>query len=111
MITSKPVKWTPDGESFKQFHIVAGHPSASQLIESIERDPSTSYWLLEQVRRIDKRDIYDLMRDVDMLKQLLDLKWDETTRELRAEQAKMVNGFPPPSSPSHCCPSMRLDRH
>ena len=89
--------------------------NSSQLIESIERDPSSSYWLLEQVRRIDKRDIYDLMRDVALLGEVLDLKWDETknfNRESRrAEQAKMVNGFPPPSSPSHCCPSMRLDRH
>lgn len=67
--------------------------NSSQLIESIERDPSTSYWLLDQVRLMDRRDIYDLMRDVALLGEVLDLKWDETTRELRAEQAKMVNGF------------------
>lgn len=70
--------------------------SSHQLIESIERDPSTSFWLLDQVRRIDDRDICDLMRDVDMLKQVLDLKWDMTknfNRELRAEQAKMVDDF------------------
>jgi hypothetical protein len=29
--TSKPAKWTPDGESFKQFHIVAGNPSDEDL--------------------------------------------------------------------------------
>jgi hypothetical protein len=83
--------------------------SSNQLIESIERDPSTSFWLLDQVRRIDERDICDLMRDVDMLKQVLDLKWGEALRsvdgnddtfwhtlwagELRAEQAKMVDDF------------------
>jgi len=84
--------------------------NSSQLLESIERDPSTSHWLLEQVRHyidicrrpygasIHKRDLYDLMLDVDRLKQVLDLKWDETTRELRAEQlraeqAKMVDDF------------------
>jgi hypothetical protein len=67
--------------------------NSSQLIESIERDPSSSFWLLDQVRLMDRRDLYDLMWDVDTLKQLLDLKWDETTRKLRAEQAKMVNDF------------------
>ena len=67
--------------------------NSSQLIESIERDPSSSFWLLDQVRLMDRRDLYDLMWDVGTLKQLLDLKWDETTRKLRAEQAKMVNDF------------------
>ena len=31
MITSKPVKWAPDGESFRQFHIISGHPSDEDI--------------------------------------------------------------------------------
>lgn len=32
-IKSKPVKWTPDGESFRQFHLVSGNPSDEDLDE------------------------------------------------------------------------------
>lgn len=32
-IASKPAKWTPDGESFRQFHIVSGNPSEDDIDE------------------------------------------------------------------------------
>jgi hypothetical protein len=57
---------------------------SSELIEAIENDKSASYWLLEQVRQISKRDIIDQIRDVETLKEVLELQWDE----LMARQAK-----------------------
>ena len=50
---------------------------SSELIEAIENDKSASYWLLEQVRQISKRDIIDQIRDVETLKEVLELQWDE----------------------------------
>ena len=57
---------------------------SSELIEAIENDKSASYWLLEQVRQISKRDIIDQIRDVETLKEVLELQWDE----LMVRQAK-----------------------
>ena len=31
MMIFKPAKWTADGESFRQFHIVSGHPSDEDI--------------------------------------------------------------------------------
>jgi hypothetical protein len=51
--------------------------NSSELIEAIERDKSASYWLIEQVRQLGKRDIIDQIRDVETLKEVLELQWDE----------------------------------
>ena len=48
-----------------------------ELIEAIEQDRSASYWLIQQVREIGKRDIIDQLRDVETLKEVLELQWDE----------------------------------
>lgn len=48
-----------------------------ELIEAIEQDRSASYWLTQQVREIGKRDIIDQLRDVETLKEVLELQWDE----------------------------------
>jgi hypothetical protein len=58
--------------------------NSSELIEAIENDRSSSSWLLEQVRQISKRDIIDQIRDVETLKEVLELQWDE----LMSSQAK-----------------------
>lgn len=58
--------------------------NSSNLIEAIERDGYSSHWLIEQVRQISKRDIIDQIRDVETLKEVLELQWDE----LMARQAK-----------------------
>lgn len=50
---------------------------SSELIEAIEKDGYSSYWLIEQVRQISKRDIIDQIRDVETLKEVLELQWDE----------------------------------
>jgi len=51
--------------------------NSSELIEAIERDKSASYWLIDQVRQLGKRDIIDQIRDVETLKEVLELQWDE----------------------------------
>lgn len=61
-----------------------------KLIQEIENDKSSSYWLIDQIRSIGNRDIYDLMRDVDTLKRVLEFQWEETLRELRVAQEQMV---------------------
>ena len=48
-----------------------------ELIEAIEQDRSASYWLIQQVREIGKRDIVDQLRDVETLKEVLEFQWDE----------------------------------
>jgi len=55
-----------------------------ELIEAIEKDGYSSHWLIEQVRQISKRDIIDQIRDVETLKEVLELQWDE----LMSSQAK-----------------------
>lgn len=57
------------------------------MIASIERDPSSSVWLLDQVRHIDKRDVYDLMRDVAILGEVIDLKEEDVLNEERRSLA------------------------
>jgi hypothetical protein len=51
--------------------------NSSELIEAIEQDMSASRWLIEQVRQLGKRDIIDQIRDVETLKEVLELQWDE----------------------------------
>jgi hypothetical protein len=58
--------------------------NSSELIEAIEKDGYSSHWLIEQVRQISKRDIIDQIRDVETLKEVLELQWDE----LMSSQAK-----------------------
>jgi hypothetical protein len=58
--------------------------NSSELIEAIEKDGFSSHWLIEQVRQISKRDIIDQIRDVETLKEVLELQWDE----LMASHAK-----------------------
>lgn len=48
-----------------------------ELIEAIEQDRSASYWLIQQVREIGKRDLIDQLRDVETLKEVLEFQWDE----------------------------------
>jgi hypothetical protein len=59
--------------------------NSSELIEAIENDRSSSYWLLEQVRQISKRDIIDQIRDVETLKEVLELQWDEAIEKISNE--------------------------
>jgi hypothetical protein len=60
--------------------------NSSELIEAIEKDGYSSHWLIEQVRQISKRDIIDQIRDVETLKEVLELQWDE----LMSSQAKYL---------------------
>jgi hypothetical protein len=63
--------------------------NSSELIEAIENDRSSSSWLLEQVRQISKRDIIDQIRDVETLKKVLELEWDELEFSLAKHQIKI----------------------
>ena len=60
--------------------------NSSELIQLIENDKSSSYWLIDQIRLIDKRDIFDFMRDVENLNDVLQLKWHEMTKERMAQE-------------------------
>jgi len=67
--------------------------NSSELIEAIENDRSSSYWLLEQVRQISKRDIIDQLRDVETLKEVLELQWDEAIARISNEMlGKSISG-------------------
>jgi hypothetical protein len=67
--------------------------NSSELIEAIENDRSSSYWLLEQVRQISKRDIIDQIRDVETLKEVLELQWDEAIARISNEMlGKSISG-------------------
>jgi len=55
--------------------------NSSELIQVIENDKSSSYWLIDQIRLIGKRDILDFMRDVENLNDVLQLQWIEMTEE------------------------------
>lgn len=59
--------------------------NSSELIEAIENDRSSSYWLIEQIRQISKRDIIDQIRDVETLKEVLELQWDEAITRISNE--------------------------
>jgi hypothetical protein len=59
--------------------------NSSELIEAIEKDRSSSHWLIEQVRQISKRDIIDQIRDVETLKEVLELQWDEDIERISNE--------------------------
>ena len=62
--------------------------NSSELIQAIENDKAASYWLIDQIRSIGKRDIYDLMRDVETLNNVLQLQWHEMTKERMAQERK-----------------------
>ena len=74
--------------------------NSSELIEAIENDRSSSHWLIEQVRQIGKRDIIDQIRDVETIKEVLELQWDEMTTkyadqlsdEMLAEYETRISG-------------------
>jgi hypothetical protein len=67
--------------------------NSSELIEAIENDRSSSYWLLEQVRQISKRDIIDQIRDVETLREVLELQWDEAISRISNEMlGKSISG-------------------
>jgi len=55
--------------------------NSSELIQAIENDKSSSYWLIDQIRLIGKRDVLDFMRDVENLNDVLQLQWIEMTKE------------------------------
>ena len=55
--------------------------NSSELIQAIENDKAASYWLIDQIRLIGKRDIFDFMRDVENLNDVLQLQWHEMTKE------------------------------
>jgi hypothetical protein len=60
--------------------------NSSELIQAIENDKSSSYWLIDQIRLIGKRDIFDFMRDVENLNDVLQLQWSEMTKERMAQE-------------------------
>jgi hypothetical protein len=67
--------------------------NSSELIEAIENDRSSSSWLIEQVRQISKRDIIDQIRDVETLKEVLELQWDEAIARISNEMlGKSISG-------------------
>jgi hypothetical protein len=60
--------------------------NSSELIQAIENDKAASYWLIDQIRLIGKRDIFDFMRDVENLNDVLQLQWSEMTKERMAQE-------------------------
>ena len=60
--------------------------NSSELIQLIENDKAASYWLIDQIRLIGKRDIFDFMRDVENLNDVLQLQWSEMTKERIAKE-------------------------
>ena len=60
--------------------------NSSELIQAIENDKAASYWLIDQIRLIGKRDIFDFMRDVENLNDVLQLQWHEMTKERMAQE-------------------------
>lgn len=73
--------------------------NSSELIQAIENDKAASYWLIDQIRLIGKRDIFDFMRDVETLNDVLQLQWNEMTKErmkkerMAQEQMRRVEDF------------------
>lgn len=63
--------------------------NSSELIQAIENDKAASYWLIDQIRLIGKRDIFDFMRDVETLNDVLQLQWNEMTKERMAQERKL----------------------
>ena len=51
-------------------------------IERLEGSPATSYWLMEAVRELDKRDVLDALNDVETLCRMFQMKFDESCAEL-----------------------------
>ena len=51
-------------------------------IERLEGSPATSYWLMEAVRELDKRDALDALNDVQTLCCMFQMKFDESIAEL-----------------------------
>lgn len=52
-------------------------------VDRLEGSEATSYWLIEAVRELDKRDIVDVLNDVETLRQVFQLKWHERLQALK----------------------------
>jgi len=47
------------------------------LIDEILRDKSSSYFIKDAIKKLEKRDIYDVLKDLEMLKKIYNLKLKE----------------------------------
>ena len=67
--------------------------TSKEIKEALSRDPSTSYWLEEAIRKADQRDVVDMMRDCQTLQAYLAAKMDEIKKEVG--KMRKVKNQPP----------------
>jgi hypothetical protein len=48
--------------------------------KEILRDGSTSYWLKDAIRTLNNRDVIDALNDIEVLQELLVMKFDEAKK-------------------------------
>jgi hypothetical protein len=52
----------------------------TKLEQELLDGPCTSYWLKEQIRNLDKRDVLDAMRDAELLAKVANERWQAVER-------------------------------
>ena len=50
---------------------------SSELIEEIRLAPDVSYWLKRTIEELEKRDIIDVLDDIELLHKIFSLKFEE----------------------------------
>lgn len=56
--------------------------------KEILRDGSTSYWMKEAIRSLHKRDVVDVLNELECLQELFMLRFEEAKAAWEADKAK-----------------------